>query len=90
MSVARRLRRRGVELSGCLGISHLVGHHAITGRTYSTKEILIGSGPTGTSMRMGAKSAVRVRFKDGGIGMRMLSMGRAIGGRSMRDVCGCL
>lgn len=82
--------RRCVELSGFLGISHLVGQEAMTGRTYSTKHILIGKGATGTSIGMGPKSIVRVRFKAEAIGIRILRLRRAAGGRRTGSLFGCL
>ncbi len=71
-----------------MGISHVVGHHAVTGRTYSTNEIAIGNGATETSCSIGVGSMVRVSFNAQGMGISILSMGRAVRGRSTTLVCG--
>lgn len=81
---------RRVQLSGFLGISHVVGEHAITGRIYSTGRIGMGNGPTETSCSMGRNSIVRVAFKRGIAGCRILGMARCTAGRDTSSVCGRL
>ncbi len=82
-----RDRSGWVELSGCLGIAEVVGHHAITGRTYSNKHMSMGKGAIGTSCSIGVNSIVRINFNGGTFGVEILSVGRADLGDSTLALC---
>lgn len=76
-----------VELSGFLGMSHLVGHESITGRITSGKHVLVGKGRTGSDSAIGIKSRVALRFKGGAIIIHVSGVIRAAGGSRTRRVC---